>query len=665
MNHFNVPIFNTRLTIAPCSRSATTRSATADNTFLNLVHACKNFVASRRVVSEASCRLHGWLALSIVCAIAFVFVPSASADINGVVTAWGANDNGQCTIPASASSGVSAIAGGSDHTIALKNGEVLAWGYNGNGQCTIPASAQSGVSAIAGGSSHTIALKNGEVLAWGGNGNGQCTIPASAKSGVSAIAGGSYHTIAIKNGEVLAWGYGGQGQCTIPAFASSGVSAIAGGYYYTIALKNGEVLAWGDNGSGQCTIPASAKSGVSAIAGGSDHTIALKNGEVLAWGNNGNGQCTIPASAKSGVLHIAGGYFHTIAIKNGEVLAWGYGGAGQCTIPASAKSGVSAIAGGGNHTIALPPIKDCNNNGIHDPMDVAAGATDLNHDQVPDSCQGAIEYDTTSASLGVPTANVAVSKTFTNLVMPDNFADVPVVISAKGDFDASNEFLTVKLNDVTIQRVFESGGVNCATDAGISTATVQIPFATFANAVAVGQLTITLLPAPAVTASECGNGFMTVQLKYVGIGESGDCNNNGLLDTRDIGANPSLDRDRNALLDACELNQNPLLDCNLNGELDSFDIEMGAPDDDLDTHPDQCQYDKGDFDLDDFVDSKDLGILLLYWLEIDPPFGDFNHDLIIDSSDLGGLLSKFGPVTWGASAPVTEHANKPRDQQMR
>ena len=121
MNHFNYPLHNTRLAIAPCSRSATTRSATANNTFLNFVHACKNFVSSRRVVSEASCRLHGWLALSIVCATAFSFVPSASADINGVVTAWGNNGWGQCTIPASASSGVSHIAGGTFHTIALKN----------------------------------------------------------------------------------------------------------------------------------------------------------------------------------------------------------------------------------------------------------------------------------------------------------------------------------------------------------------------------------------------------------------------------------------------------------------------------------------------------------------------------------------------------------------
>ena len=45
------------------------------------------------------------------------------------------------------------------HTIALKNGAVLAWGNNDFGQCNIPAAAQSGVSAIAGGEQHTIALK--------------------------------------------------------------------------------------------------------------------------------------------------------------------------------------------------------------------------------------------------------------------------------------------------------------------------------------------------------------------------------------------------------------------------------------------------------------------------------------------------------------------------
>ena len=145
-----------------------------------------------------------------LCATIGLAASAAQAQVTGGVLAWGSNSEGQTTIPASALSGVSAIAGGGFHTIALKDGAVLAWGRNSSGQCTIPAAAQSGVTAIAGGDVHTIALKNGAVLAWGAgttnqiNGGssrseyGQCIIPASASSGVSAIAGGGMHTIALR-----------------------------------------------------------------------------------------------------------------------------------------------------------------------------------------------------------------------------------------------------------------------------------------------------------------------------------------------------------------------------------------------------------------------------------------------------------------------------------
>ena len=300
----------------------------------------------------------------------------------GEVLAWGQNSKGQClgtktdgtaiTTSATGASvqilgqvltGVSAIAGGGYHTIALKDGKVLAWGDQTYGQCTAPTTAQSGVSAIAGGGGHTIALKDGAVLAWGDNRFGQCTIPVAAQSGVIAIAGGSIHTIALKNdGTIIAWGYNGDGRCLgtktdgtaittsatgapvqIMGQVLTGVSAIASGYSHGIALKGGAVLAWGDNGYGQCTIPASATIGVSAIAGGQTHTIALKNGEVLAWGRNLEGQCTIPLSAQSGVSAIAGGANHTIALKNEAVLAWGYNNFGQSTILAAATSGIYNI----------------------------------------------------------------------------------------------------------------------------------------------------------------------------------------------------------------------------------------------------------------------------------------------------------------------------------
>ena len=193
MNHFNAPLSTASVSIGHSSPSASTVCAGTGFTHLSFAHTCKNFVAARRVNSEVGLRLQAVLALAVVCGASLCFASSASAQTNnGIVTAWGSNANGygQCTIPDSANSGVSAIAGGDQHTIALTDGAVLAWGYNGYGQCDIPDSAISGVSAIAGGAYHTIALTAGTVLAWGYNYYGQCNIPADANSGVSAIAGG-------------------------------------------------------------------------------------------------------------------------------------------------------------------------------------------------------------------------------------------------------------------------------------------------------------------------------------------------------------------------------------------------------------------------------------------------------------------------------------------
>ena len=172
-----------------------------------------------------------------------------------------------------------------------QHGSVLAWGcrdYRGKdyGECTVPAAAASGVTAIAAGSYHSLALtKDGHVLAWGCRGDknwGQCTVPAAARSGVTAIAAGGAQSLAItRNGRVLAWGCGGfdDGQCSVPGAAYDGVKAIAAGIAHSLALKkDGRVLAWGcDIGDlGQCTVPAEATTGVTAISAGADDSLALR-----------------------------------------------------------------------------------------------------------------------------------------------------------------------------------------------------------------------------------------------------------------------------------------------------------------------------------------------------------------------------------------------------
>ena len=102
-----------------------------------------------------------------------------------------------CTVPAAASSGVTAIAAGPFHDLALKDGGVIAWGCGFGipaGQCSVPPEATSGVTIIAAGSSYSLALKNGGVLAWGCKGavdHGECSVPPAAATSVSTIAAAS------------------------------------------------------------------------------------------------------------------------------------------------------------------------------------------------------------------------------------------------------------------------------------------------------------------------------------------------------------------------------------------------------------------------------------------------------------------------------------------
>ena len=82
----------------------------------------------------------------------------------------------------------------------MKDGAVLAWGNNNGGQCTVPAAALSGVTQIACGLSHTIALKSdGSIIVWGDNTYCESADPTGV---FSAIAGGAFHTIAIGCGTI-------------------------------------------------------------------------------------------------------------------------------------------------------------------------------------------------------------------------------------------------------------------------------------------------------------------------------------------------------------------------------------------------------------------------------------------------------------------------------
>jgi alpha-tubulin suppressor-like RCC1 family protein len=256
-----------------------------------------------------------------------------------------------------------AIAAGARHNLALVSGAVWAWGSDESGQLgdgvagpsrnretIVKVGELSGVTAIAAGEEHSLALlENGTVMAWGNNESGQLgiraahlirkapnqvveggrTLPAPPLSGVVAIAAGEEHSLALlSNHTVMAWGRSDKGQlgdgtttgpdscqlgpCSRSPVAVSGLSevvAIAAGGGSSLALKkDGTVMAWGEDTWGQLgngttansavPVAVSGLKGVIAIAAGAEHSLAvLEGGTVMTWGNNGEGQLGTGESA--------------------------------------------------------------------------------------------------------------------------------------------------------------------------------------------------------------------------------------------------------------------------------------------------------------------------------------------------------------------------------
>ncbi|TMK75362.1 MAG: hypothetical protein E6G45_13720 [Actinobacteria bacterium] len=111
--------------------------------------------------------------LLAVLSLGLLFSPGAAhATLPGTPVAWGCSgyDHGQCSVP-SGLTGVTALAGGITHSLALKDdGTVVAFGCGPGydlGQCDVP-DGLSGVTAVAGNYGHSLALKgDGTVVAWG------------------------------------------------------------------------------------------------------------------------------------------------------------------------------------------------------------------------------------------------------------------------------------------------------------------------------------------------------------------------------------------------------------------------------------------------------------------------------------------------------------------
>jgi alpha-tubulin suppressor-like RCC1 family protein len=181
--------------------------------------------------------------LSNIRAIATTAAASFAADNTGEVWAWGTGEllgdgvgqgrpDSNTPIKVSGLSGVTALSGASATLLALRSdGSLVGWGSNaegqlGTGSVSVAASpvavgsGLAGVSAVAAGTYHTIALdRTGRIFAWGENRYGQLgdgstessltPVEVSSISGATAIAANQVSSIAAISGT---------GNPSVPAF---------------------------------------------------------------------------------------------------------------------------------------------------------------------------------------------------------------------------------------------------------------------------------------------------------------------------------------------------------------------------------------------------------------------------------------------------------------
>lgn len=331
------------------------------------------------------------------------------------------------------------LSAGEAHSLALlSNGTVMAWGLNSSGQlgngtrsgpyechptvvheyCNPAPEAVpglSGVTAVAAGGDHSLALLNtGKLMGWGDNYFGELgdgttessDVPVAAGSGltnVQAIATSYQLSFALTNsGQVFAWGSNKHGSlgagenpcpgweiCRTPV-AVSGVTSAKAIAPTIAALSSGTVVDWGPNREGELgdgatnegsSVPVTVKglSTATAVADGADFNEALlANGTVWAWGANWSGQlgdgsesgpescegnpCSttpVEVTGLSGVRAIAASGSVSLALlNNGTVMTWG--GGQDTPVPVCGLKEVSGLAAGEGFYLSFgPPHELC------------------------------------------------------------------------------------------------------------------------------------------------------------------------------------------------------------------------------------------------------------------------------------------------------------------
>ena len=322
------------------------------------VHRVSALISSLATNRTYHFRLVGSNSAGVVYGIDRIF----RAEAGGKLAAWGANNYGQCIIPAGISN-ILALAGSYSGSLALRmDGTLAFWGSNPVGITNLAATVTN-IVAISSSSGHVLALDvDGLVHACGGGigiggGSAATNIPPGLSNVVAIAAGGidgSFHSLAVRaDGRVVAWGSNNYGQTNVPASLTN-VVAVSAGWNHGLALRaNGTLVGWGDNYYGQTNAPV-IPTNVIAIASAASHNLALRSdGRVSGWGDNYGGPIAIPSTLTNAVA-ITTGSEHSEALRSdGSVTAWGYLGNYGDPTPPVGLSNVVLIAAGDSHIIAL------------------------------------------------------------------------------------------------------------------------------------------------------------------------------------------------------------------------------------------------------------------------------------------------------------------------
>lgn len=422
-------------------------------------------------------------------------------------------------------------------------------------------------------------------------------------------------TAARTSDSVIGWGL--NWQVDQKGFITRPVLQIACGWDHYYALQNDGTLAgWGWNWADRLTTPRNLGP-VSQVACGGGHTYALqKDGSLVGWGNNDRGQTTTPAGLRA-IAVSCGNQFTLALLQNGTVRGWGLNSFGVTT-PPSGLNEVVQIDCGGSHAYALKG----------DGSLVGWGCSDDDRTSTPTNIGLVSKVRCGDGFTYALRQNETVMGWGWN---GDGNINTPPGLQDVVDIDCGPFHTFVLKRDGTVQ----GWGRNAEGELQVPTGLTAI------RAVACGGAS-TFVLAGAVDANANGRADACDLADDPGL----DRNFNGVIDALDIQRNPAIDCDSNWVIDQFDLIDHPEWDCDANARIDSCDYREGSPDENLDGHLDSCSYAKSDLDLDGYVNTADLSILLLYIGEVGSTFGDLDADGLVTTADVALMLLNFGPVTW-------------------